>query len=102
MKTLVSPDQLPAYGFPAYSNRHRKRLEDKGVLPARVPITCHRHGYVEEELRQKAEDLIVKRDTAKTQNAATDVGGNETEIASAKAGAHRRGDQRIVEERATA
>jgi predicted HD phosphohydrolase len=65
MKTLVSPDQLPAYGFPRYSNRHRKRLEDQGVLPPRVPITYHRHAYVEEELQQKAKDAIAKRDAAK-------------------------------------
>jgi hypothetical protein len=62
MKTLVSPDQLPNYGFPRYSNRHRKRLEDKGVLPARVPITYHRHAYVESELIEKAKNAIARRD----------------------------------------
>jgi hypothetical protein len=46
-RILVSPDDLPKYGFPNYSNRHRKRLEDADVLPRRVPITYHRHGYVE-------------------------------------------------------
>jgi hypothetical protein len=66
MKTLVSPDRLPDYGFPPYSNRHRKRLEDKGVLPRRVPLTYHRHAYVEEELQQKARAAIAKRDAAMT------------------------------------
>jgi hypothetical protein len=61
MKSLVSPDRLPDYGFPRYSNRHRKRLEDKGVLPQRVPITYHRHAYVEDELIGKAKDAIAKR-----------------------------------------
>jgi hypothetical protein len=65
MKTLVSPDRLPDYGFPRYSNRHRKRLEDKGVLPLRVALTYHRHAYVEEELIRKAEDAIAKRDAAR-------------------------------------
>jgi hypothetical protein len=64
MKTLVSPDRLPDYGFPRYSNRHRKRLEDKGVLPPRVPITYHRHAYVEQELIEKARDAVAKRDAA--------------------------------------
>jgi hypothetical protein len=65
MRVLVSPDQLPSYGFPRYSNRHRKRLEEKGVLPPRVPLTYHRHAYVEEELQQKAKEAIAKRDAAK-------------------------------------
>jgi hypothetical protein len=65
MKTLVSPDRLPDYGFPRYSNRHRKRLEDKGVLPPRVPLTYHRHAYVEQELIDKADAAVVRRDAAK-------------------------------------
>jgi hypothetical protein len=63
MRTLISPDRLPDYGFPRYSNRHRKRLEDKGVLPPRVPLTYHRHAYVLEELLDKANAAVVKRDT---------------------------------------
>jgi hypothetical protein len=62
MKILVSPDQLPNYGWPRYSNRHLKRLEDKGVLPPRVPLTYHRFAYVEDELIEKANDAIAKRD----------------------------------------
>ena len=65
MRVLVPPADLPKYGFPQYSNRHRKRLEDQGVLPPRVPITYHRHAYVEEELQQKAKDAIAKRDALK-------------------------------------
>jgi hypothetical protein len=60
MKVLVSPDRLPEYGFPRYSNRHRKRLEDAGVLPRRVPITYHKHGYIEGELIEKAQMVINK------------------------------------------
>jgi hypothetical protein len=59
-RKLVPPDDLPSYGFPRYSNRHRKRLEDAGVLPPRVPITYHKHGYIEDELIEKAEAVIAK------------------------------------------
>jgi hypothetical protein len=101
-RKLISPDELPKYGFPSYSNRHRKRLEDKGVLPRRVPITSQRYGYAEDELVATAEAFIAKRDAAKTQNAATDATGQQTEIANAKPEVHRRRDQPIVEECATA
>jgi hypothetical protein len=59
-RTLVPPADLPRYGFPEYSNRHRKRLEDAGVLPHRVPITYHKHGYIEDELIEKAQMVIDK------------------------------------------
>jgi hypothetical protein len=59
-KTVVPPDDLPRYGFPKFSNRHRKRLEAAGVLPARVALTYHRHGYIEDELIEKAQMVIEK------------------------------------------
>jgi hypothetical protein len=65
-RTLIPPDDLPKYGFPSYSNRHRKRLEEKGALPRRVQVTGQRHAYVENELIEKAQALITKRDAGAT------------------------------------
>jgi hypothetical protein len=59
-RKLIPPDDLPSYGFPKFSNRHRRRLEDAGVLPRRVPITYHKHAYVEDEVIEKAEAVIAK------------------------------------------
>jgi hypothetical protein len=65
MRTLVPPEWLPKYGWPNYSNRHRKRLEGTGVLPPRVQLTYHKHAYVEEELIEKTNAAIAKRDAMK-------------------------------------
>jgi hypothetical protein len=71
MTVLVSPDRLPDYGYPRkYSNRHRQRLEKRGVLPQRVPINANRHAYIEEELiahcKAYVEALIAKRDAKRS------------------------------------
>jgi hypothetical protein len=66
MDALVSPDDITKYGFPKYSNRHRRRLEERGVLPRRVPINANHHAYLESELLAHAKThidaLIAKRD----------------------------------------
>jgi hypothetical protein len=66
MAVLVPSHELPKYGFPNYSNRHRWRLEKIGVLPPRVAISRNRSAYVEAELiaygKAFVDALIAKRD----------------------------------------
>jgi hypothetical protein len=67
MPLLVPPDRLTEYGYPRnYSNRHRRRLEDIGLLSPRVPLNHNQHAYVDSELKESAkayaEAMIAKRD----------------------------------------
>jgi predicted DNA-binding transcriptional regulator AlpA len=60
-RKLVIPERLPEYGIDLTS-RQRKRLEDLGLFPRRVPISERSHAYVEEELLALTEAKIAARD----------------------------------------
>jgi predicted DNA-binding transcriptional regulator AlpA len=62
-RRLVAPSELPSWGV-TLSDRQRKRLEDAGQFPRRVPITERTYGYVEDELDALTEARIAARDQA--------------------------------------
>ena len=56
---LVPPQRLPDFGI-CLGDRQRRRLEDAGQFPKRVPISGRRHGYVAEEIAAHIERLIAE------------------------------------------
>jgi hypothetical protein len=68
-RRLISPDKLPEYGI-LIGNKHRQRLEDKGLFPKRVHPTAKTHAYVEDEILAHNESCIRLRDAALTPQAA--------------------------------
>lgn len=57
MTKLVPPHKLIDFGIDL-GDRQRRRLEDAGQFPKRVPISGRRHGYVAEEVTAHIENLI--------------------------------------------
>jgi hypothetical protein len=53
---IIPPAKLPDYGI-VTGDRQRRRLENLGEFPRRVPITGRSHGYLETELQ----DFIAKK-----------------------------------------
>jgi len=56
---LVPPQKLPDFGI-CLGDRQRRRLEDAGQFPKRVPISGRRHGYIAEEIAAHIERLIAE------------------------------------------
>ena len=56
---LVPPQKLPDFGI-CLGDRQRRRLEDAGQFPKRVPISGRRHGYIFEEIATHIERLIAE------------------------------------------
>jgi predicted DNA-binding transcriptional regulator AlpA len=59
---LIAPERLPEYGI-AIGNAHRKRLEERGEFPKRVPVTERSHAYVEAEILAYIAARVAARDT---------------------------------------
>jgi hypothetical protein len=59
MTKLVPPNKLADFGI-LLGDRQRRRLEDAGQFPKRVPISGRRHGYVAEEIAAHIERLIAE------------------------------------------
>jgi hypothetical protein len=49
MTKLISPHKLPDHGIDL-RDRQRRRLEDAGLFPKRVPLSARRHAYVADEI----------------------------------------------------
>ena len=59
---IVLATKLPEkYGI-LTSNRQRRRLEEAGLFPKRVPLTARSYGYVEEEIIEYVKRKIAARD----------------------------------------
>jgi prophage regulatory protein len=58
---IIPAGQLPDRGI-TISNDQRKRLEDAGQFPRRVPVTARTHGYIEAEIDAYLECRIAQRD----------------------------------------
>jgi hypothetical protein len=59
MTKLILPAKLPDFGIDL-GDRQRRRLEDAGQFPKRVPISGRRHGYIAEEIAAHIERLIAE------------------------------------------
>ena len=57
MTRLIPPAKLPDFGI-CLGDRQRRRLEDAGLFPKRVPLTGRRHGYVDTEIATYLENKI--------------------------------------------
>jgi predicted DNA-binding transcriptional regulator AlpA len=62
-RLLVAPDRLVDYGM-TLGARQRRRLEQAGAFPKRVPLTDRTYAYVEDEILAYAEERIRARDHA--------------------------------------
>jgi hypothetical protein len=58
---IIPAGQLPDRGI-TISNDQRKRLEDAGQFPRRVPVTARTHGYIEDEINRYLDSRIELRD----------------------------------------
>ena len=63
-KRIIPYEDLRKKGI-TYSKTQIWRLERQGLFPRRVPIGPNRHGWVEDEVDQRIDDLIADRDAAK-------------------------------------
>ena len=59
---LVLPNKLRDQFGIVTSNRQRRRLEEQGLFPKRVPVTDRSHAYVEAEIREYVARKIAARD----------------------------------------
>jgi predicted DNA-binding transcriptional regulator AlpA len=58
---IIPSDSLASRGI-TISNDQRKRLEDAGQFPRRVPVTARTHGYIEDEINRYLDSRIELRD----------------------------------------
>jgi hypothetical protein len=61
IRKLIHPGRLPEFGI-NLGNKQRKRLEDGGLFPRRVPVSERTHAYVEDEILTHTQKCIARRD----------------------------------------